>query len=234
MNKPPVEPERIADDVARQLLERATALDVDGPTLAQLRQAAAEAGISNAAFDAAVAEWRESSARKVVPAARRSWTEQVLRNGAGIAAGWSAVAVLAIAQRLITVPWLVHKVTDPVGLAIGAAVAARLRARTATVLLGGLAVSTGAEFLMDLFSGAPAIHGFGAHMALMIAGVAGVAVGRAAWGRGGGRGVGRHDTLEARRQSPPGDSSESRSVGPTNAEADRRFVESLRLRHASS
>lgn len=36
---------------------------------------------------------------------------------------------------------------------------------------------------MDLFSGAPAVRGFGAHLALMIAGVAGVAIGRLVWGR---------------------------------------------------
>jgi hypothetical protein len=229
MNQPPVNPERVADDVARRLLERATALDGDGPTLAQLRQSAAEAVISTAAFDAAVAEWRADSPHHVARATPRRWTERALRNAAGLAVGWSAVAALAVAQRLVAAPWLVHKLTDPIGLAIGAFVAARLRGRTATVLLGGLAVSQGAEFLMDLFSGAPAIHGFGGHMALMIAGVAGVAVGRAAWGR-------RVDPTirgDNAQHSSPSDSSESRSVGLTNAEADKRFMELLRLRRSS-
>jgi len=233
MNQPPVNPERLADDVARRLLERATALEGDGPTLAQLRQAAAEAGISAAAFDAAVAEWRAASPHRVARATSRRWTEQALRNAAGLAVGWSAVAALTVAQRLVAAPWLVHKLTDPIGLAIGAFVAARLRARAATVLLGGLAVSQGAEFLMDLFSGTPAIHGFGAHMALMIAGVAGVAVGRAAWGRRADPAVRGDDVGDKPQHSSPSDSSESRSVGLTDAEAAKRFMELLRLRRSS-
>ena len=232
MSQPPIDPERVADDVAGRLLERATALESDGPTLVQLRQAAAEAGISNAAFDAAVAEWRASSASQVAPATRRRWTERALRNVAGLAVGWSAVAALAVAQRLVAAPWLVHKLTDPVGLAIGAVVAARLRARTATIALGGLAVSQGAEFLMDLFSGAPAIHGFGAHMALMIAGIAGVAVGRVAWRRRGRPDACSQDARDNTQGSSHSDASESRSVGLTNAEADKRFVELLRLRRS--
>lgn len=104
-----------------------------------------------------------------------------------LVAGWFTTVGLAAAQQLAGAPWLVHKLTDPVGMAIGAFIAFRLRARTATVVLGGLAVSQGAEFLMDLVSGAPAIHGFGAHMALML----------------------------------------------PNADADRRFMEMLRVRRGS-
>ena len=58
MNPSSSEPERIAEATARRLLERATELDIDGPTLVQLREAAEDAGISRDAFDAAVAEWR--------------------------------------------------------------------------------------------------------------------------------------------------------------------------------
>jgi len=186
MKESPGDAERLAEATARRLLERATALDADGPTLAQLRQAAAEAGISHTAFDAAVAEWRADRPSAAPMLTPRGWAGALLRNIAGMASGYAAVAVLVFAQRLVAAPWLVHKLTDPIGLAIGAVVSARLRARTATVVLGGLAVSQGAEFLMDLFAGAPAIHGFSAHIALMIAGVAGVAVGRSIWGRSNG------------------------------------------------
>ena len=230
MNQSPSDPERIAEATARRLLERATALDIDGPTLAQLRQAAQEAGISPAAFDAAVAEWRADRPIVAPTPTPRRWAEALLRNTAGIALGWTAVAALAVAQRFLAAPWLVHKLTDPVGLAIGAVISARLRARTATVVLGGLAVSQSAEFLMDMFSRAPAIHGFGAHMALMIAGVAGVAVGRSVWGRPRGPRVGPRtggDDIVA------DEASKSRSVGLTNAEADKRFMEWLRLRRNS-
>lgn len=233
MSQPPLEPERIADDTARQLLARAAALDTDGPTLPQLRQAAAESGISHAAFDAAVAEWRADSMRIAEQPSRRRWMRQAWRNAAAFAAGWSVTAGLSVAQQLVDAPWLVHKLTNPVGMAIGALIAARLRARTATVLLGGLAVSTGAEFLMDLFSGAPAVQGFGAHMALMIAGVAGVAVGRAFWGRRTYPDAPDVSAAASAAKSPSSDTSQSESVGLTNTRADKRFTDLLRLRRGA-
>lgn len=232
MNASPSDPERVAEATARRLLERATALDTDGPTLAQLRQAAEEAGISRAAFDAAVAEWRADRPIVAATMTPRRWANALLRNAGGVAVGWTSVAVLAAAQRFLAAPWLVHKLTDPVGLAIGAVISARLKARTATVVLGGLAVSQGAEFLMDLFSGAPAIHGFGAHTALMIAGVAGVAVGRSIWRPSKEPGVGPRTTSTV-GNVPPDEAPKPRSAGLTNLEADRRFMECLRRRRHS-
>jgi len=176
MSQPPIDPERIADETGRRLLERASALDAQ-LTLDQLREAASEAGISNAAFDAAVAEWRQSPPAAPGIGAARSSATPILRNAAAIATGWMSVSILAGVVRAAGAPWLIHKLTDPVGLALGALIAARLQARTATILLGGLAVSQAAEFAMDLLTGAPAIHGFGAHIGLMVAGIAGVALG---------------------------------------------------------
>lgn len=177
MPQPADQPERIADAPARHLLERAASLDADGLTLDQLRDAATEAGISSAAFDAAVAEWRAAPRAQWATQRRRRLTDGFIRNAIALAGGWAAMAVLALPQVLFATPWVLHKLTDPLGLAVGALIAVRLRARTATVVLGGIAVSQGAEFLMDLASGAPAIHGAGAHFALMIAGIAGVALG---------------------------------------------------------
>jgi hypothetical protein len=215
-------PERVAEATAHRLLGRAAALDADGLNLEQLREAAAEAGISHGAFDAAVAEWRAEGDRPASAELHGSATPALLRNAASLASGWLAVAVLASAQRLVAAPWLVHKLTDPIGLAVGAIIAARLRARTATIILGGLAVSQGAEFLMDLASGAPSIHGFGAHVALMIAGIAGVAIGTGFLGR---------------TQGPKGDAHADeragRETGLTNTEIDERFLESMRLRRTS-
>jgi len=230
MKQPAVDAERVTDETARRLLERATALEGDGPTLAQLREAAAEAGISHSAFDAAVAEWRKDSLIRESRPTLRTWTERVLRNVSAFAGGWLAVAGMAIAQQAVGAPWLVHKFTDSAGMAIGAFVASRLRARTATVVMGGLAVSQGAEFLMDLASGEPAIHGFWAHWALMIAGVAGVAIGRAVWGRRGGPGVGGSQSEQPTQHDVPLHSSASPSVNPADAEADKRFMTLLQLR----
>jgi hypothetical protein len=227
MTRSPTDPERVADATARRLLERAIALDTDGPTLAQLRDAAAEAGISADAFDAAVAEWRAHSQQPTAKSPSR-WAEQLLRNAAGLALGWLALSSLAGAQALVGAPWLVHKLTDPVGLAIGAVIAARLRARTATVVLGGLAVAQGAEFLMDLAGGAPAIHGLGPHVALMIAGVVGVAVGRSVLGRSNDPGQ-RADQSRNRvhTESSPDDPSVSSRIAPSGTEGDNRFMKLL-------
>jgi hypothetical protein len=233
MAQSPLDPERIAEATARRLLERATALDVDGPTLAQLRQAAEEAGISAGAFDTAVAEWRAEHRLIGRARTRVRWTDAVLRNVSAFALGWLSVAILTIPQRFVAVPWLVHKLTDPLGLAVGAVIAARLRGRMATIFLGGLAVSQGAEFLMDLFSGGPAVHGFGAHIALMIAGVAGVSVGRLLWRRSSGpRDQAIAFSADPISDGPEDDSPKSPGVGLTNAEADKRFLKLLRLRRS--
>ena len=169
-------PERFSDETARLLLARAASLDDTRLTLAQLREAAAEAGISSVAFDAAVAEWRRSTSAAVSRPSADLFTA-ALRNAASLVVGWGAVAGFATVVHLLAAPWIVQKLTDPLGVAIGAIVAARLRARPAAIVLAGLTVSQSAEFLMDLFAGAPSIHGFSAHIGLMIAGVVGVALG---------------------------------------------------------
>jgi len=87
----PIDPHRLAEDTKRQLLERAAELDQDSLTLQQLREAAVEAGISAAAFDQAVHEWRHTMpvasavSRPVTVAAR------LLRNFAALASGWAAL-----------------------------------------------------------------------------------------------------------------------------------------------
>jgi len=159
MTQPPIDPARVPDATARQLLARAAELDADGPTLAQLRQAASEAGISGGAFDAAVVEWRTKHTLAAPQTTRRAWLDAIGRNAVACAGSWISLSAFAAVQRLIQAPWLLHKLSDPVGLAIGAAIAVRLRARTAAVILGGLAVSQGAEFLMDVSGGAPAVQG---------------------------------------------------------------------------
>lgn len=193
---------RLPEDAAHRLLARAVELDASRGsdiTIAQLRDAAAEAGISVAAFDAALAELQLTDARthhcrgatgRGLMDRLRAWTlgdalaggadalkESVVRNLLAVAAFWAILMLLVTVDRAIDVQWLVRKATDPLALALGAVMAARLRARPIGVLLAGLAISQGAEFLMDAATGAPAVHGFGAHIALMIAGVAGVLLG---------------------------------------------------------
>jgi len=177
MTQPPDHPERVGEAIAQHLLARAATLDTDGFSLDQLRQAAAEAGISTAAFDAAVAEWRARSRSSSRPTLEKRLTGALLRNAVSFAATWVAMTALISLQRLIVGPAVMPDLIIITSLAAGAIISTRLRARVATILLGGLAVSQGAELLMALASGRPEIHGFGAHMALMIAGVAGVGIG---------------------------------------------------------
>jgi len=226
MTQPPREPERVPDATAQNLLARAAELDADGPSLTQLRQAAIEAGISASAFDAAVAEWRAAGLRVAAPtSAARPPGSWVGRNALALATGWVAAFGLAAAERLAGAPWLVHKLSDPLGLAIGAAVALRLRARTANVVLVGLALSQTTEFLMDWFSGAPAVQGFGAHMALMTAGVAGSAIVNHLWRRSRGGPMIGEGITDVSATAVPDTSEASKPVGLTSVEAVGRSAE---------
>lgn len=233
MSTSPNDRDRVTDEIAQQLFARAATVDQGGMQLAQLRNAAIEAGISGAAFDQAVREWRAGAPPRQTSG---SWTQRLLRNVGAFAAGWTSLAILAAADRFLSVPGLVHKLTDPIGLLVGAVVAMRLRARTATIVMGGLAVSQAAEFLMDFLAGSPAIHGFYAHIGLMIAGVGGVAVSQIRWSR---NGRGTSSSIESVDFTAPDssvantDNPNSRGVGLTNAEADKRFIELLRLRRNS-
>jgi hypothetical protein len=219
--------EQVSDKTARLLLERAAILDQSGLTLDQLRQAAAEAGISADAFEKAVEEWR-----RVKPfdasISQRSWPTRLLGNVAAIAVASAAFATLMSIERLLGAPGLLEKLSEPVGLCIGAAFAVRIRARTALVVLSGLALSQGAEFVMDAVGGTPAIHGAGAHLALMIAGVAGVWVGMTIGRRSGESATGRasvSDVADATITANAPDESTPRSVRLTNAAAIKAAVE---------
>jgi hypothetical protein len=233
MSIPRSDRERVTNDVAQQLLAQAATFDQDGLWLAELRSAAIEAGISGTAFDQAVHEWRAGTPSKQ---ALGTWTQRVLRNAAAFGVGWTSLAILATADRLLAVPGVVHKLTDPIGLLVGIVVALRLQARTAAVVMGGLAVAEGAEYLMDLLAGAPTIHGFYAHIGLIVAGIGGVAVSLIRRSRDG---RGPSSSVRSAELTHPGsgpkntDDPDSGGVGLTNAEADKRFIELLRLRRNS-
>lgn len=197
MSQPHRDAERLPEDAAHRLLARA--VEIDNPrsseiTIAQLREAAAEAGISSVAFDEALAELRGTARGNAYDAPThlgpldrvRQWIanansdvarKSVLRNLVAIVGFWGTLMVIVSVDRALDVHWLVRKASDPLALGLGAALASRLRARPVCLVLAGLAISQGAEFVMDLSLGAPAVQGFGSHIALMIAGVAGVLLG---------------------------------------------------------
>ena len=101
---------RLPDDVAQRLLARATELDDrSGRTsIDQLRRAATEAGISPAAFEAALAELargelgRPAGSAPLIDA-RGSWVTSSFRRGLIVAAAAVSLLVLAIgAVRSVT------------------------------------------------------------------------------------------------------------------------------------
>lgn len=114
---------------------------------------------------------------------RASIARSPVRNLAALAAFWGVLVMIVSFDRANGVHWLVRKASDPLALGIGAAIAMRLRARPVSLLLAGLAISQGAEFVIDAYYRVPAVHGAGSHFALMIAGVAGVLLGARSFGR---------------------------------------------------
>jgi hypothetical protein len=105
MNPPP-DRELLSQSAARQLLERAGEIDSDSTTVDTLRAAAREAGISEAAFEAALVEMRgqqmpRSALRGHRPA--RRW-----------AAAIAATAIFFGAMTMVVIPRLVRPATPPV------------------------------------------------------------------------------------------------------------------------
>jgi hypothetical protein len=162
---------------AQRVLARAAELDAQtGPRvpLERLRLAALEAGLSPEAFEAALTEVREAQPAPSKP--DRAWPLFARCTGAIVGSGIVLVAGASILNPTESA-WLVRKLLDPVALSIGAALAMRFKVRPLALVLGGLAVATGAEFLMDLWAGRPAIRGAEPHFGLMIAAIAGVTLG---------------------------------------------------------
>jgi hypothetical protein len=93
--------ELLTQAAARQLLERAGQIDYESTSVDALRAAALEAGISGAAFEAALAEMRNKAT--VPPTApRRSTTKRLLL-------GIAAVAVLLTGATLLVIPNAVER-----------------------------------------------------------------------------------------------------------------------------
>jgi hypothetical protein len=167
----------LPESEAQLVLARAAEIDAQsGPSvpLERLRLAALEAGLTPAAFEAALAEVR--NARVAPQPTPGEWPRLAPYVGAIVGTGIVVVAGASVLNSVESA-WFVRKLLDPVALGLGAALAMRFNVRPLAMLFGGLAVATGAEFLMDLWVGQPAIRGAAPHFGLMIAGVAGVLLG---------------------------------------------------------
>jgi hypothetical protein len=93
--------ELLTQAAARKLLERAGEIDYESTSVDALRAAALEAGISRAAFEAALAEMRTKPAVQSAPP-RRSSTKRWL-------AGIGAVALLLFGITMVRIPATVEQ-----------------------------------------------------------------------------------------------------------------------------
>src|SRR5262245_5179316 len=94
--------ELLTQSAARQLLERAGEIDSESTSIDTLRSAAREAGISEAAFEAALLEMREKKASPPPLAPSRSLKRAVVAMAVGIA---SVLAVtMVFIPRVAPVP----------------------------------------------------------------------------------------------------------------------------------
>lgn len=171
-------PQSLPEAHAQRLLARTAELDAQlggHVPIERLRLAAQEAGLSAAAFDAALAEIR-AEAPKPAFATEKSWA-RIARYAAAILGAGAIFVGGALILNDSNAAWLVRKLFDPVALGLGVALAMRFRVRPVAIVLAGLAIATGAEFVMDMWAGQPAIRGAEPHFALMIAGIGGVILG---------------------------------------------------------
>lgn len=244
----------VSDTAAQRLIARAIELDArrsDVVSVAQLRDAVLEAGVSPAAFDAALAELRATLhlAAPPTPApppgravgwwARMrdrvrgdaasaatvptSMIERLVASAVALAAFWGMLTLLDSAADAAAVSWAAQKLCNVVATALGALLAHRLRARAVRWVLAALAVAQGAELAMDLAFGAPSVIGAGGHWAVILASALGVGVG-ALLGR-------ERDAAPAQTPPAPAVVAEPHAAERTPTPAAPRRL--LRLRHAS-
>lgn len=238
----------ISDAAAQRLIARAIELDARRTadvSVPQLREAVLEAGVSPAAFDAALAELRltlqvaapaapesprgriagpwarlRDRVRGAEPAAPATVPARIAVHGIALVAFWGALVLLMKLGGAADVAWPAQKLGAVLGTALGAWIAHRLGARIVKWPLLALTAAQGAELAMDLVWGAPAVLGASGHWAMILASVAGVGIG-AALGR-------RRDATSA----PP---ATERATTPVHAEpapaADAPPRRLLRLRH---
>ena len=194
-------PERLSDDAAHRLLARAIELDQsqDSETsVAQLREAAREAGISSAAFDNALRELiatgsdrgvseRRSTAEEPTTFLGRMWRRLRSERGTGQTAVDAVVSNVIAVTLFWTFAFLLTRVAISIGwqaidtailiaCVVGIGIARRLRARPAEIAMMGFTAFQAAELAMHLIFGIRTVQGGPTHFAVMIAGILGAAI----------------------------------------------------------
>jgi hypothetical protein len=92
----PPDRELLSQAAARRLLERAGEIDADSTSVDALREAAREAGISEAAFDAALLEMRGRTVNDIQPATVRSRRKRLILSALAVAVIMVGASVLVV------------------------------------------------------------------------------------------------------------------------------------------
>jgi hypothetical protein len=181
-------------------------------TLGELREVAREAGISTDAFERALSELRAVLERSDIPAwlappvgrdepglLRTLWRRITgdARSQSARVSAWEPIATNVIAVALffflfglssrishsIGAPWQLNHLLQLPAYLLGAGVAFRLQARAVAYGLAGLGIAAAVKYAMHLAFGIETVQGGPTQLAVMIAGVAGVALGGWMMGR---------------------------------------------------
>jgi hypothetical protein len=192
----------LPEDAAHRLLARAVELDahrVSQVSVAQLREIAREAGIAPEAFDEALAELRSLTAAAAAPPKpgllrafqswsrtiyggaevnppRGMWTEVTI-NVLAFVIFWVVLSAFSRTSAAIGLDWPANHAGNIIANLIGLGVALRLRARVTGVVLGVTAAAQLAEYVMHLLFGIQTVQGGPTKLALMLAGLLGIAFG---------------------------------------------------------
>ena len=167
----PDAPQPLSEDTARRLLARAAELDAQIGTahsVAELRHAAIEAGITPAAFERALQDFPAEHEAPKVGRWQALWGPL-----AAVGSFWISLGTLARAATALGADWQVRGLVDLVALGIGAAIGRRLGARRTSAVLLGLAAAQFALWVVHMIWGIRAAQGAPVHWAVLIAGAGG-------------------------------------------------------------
>jgi hypothetical protein len=154
---------RLGEDAAHRLLARAVELDaardaerLASLSVAQLRDVARDAGISAAAFEAALGELRRGAdAPRPAPAARwRALGDAVARNALALVGGWAVISVASGVTNAAGAGWQGHQAAVGAANALAVLLAHRLRGRAVAVVLAVLAAAQLGDYALHLLYGA--------------------------------------------------------------------------------
>ncbi len=168
----------LPENSARRVLKRAIEIDSRWGTqtaVTQLREAAEQAGISTAAFDAALAE--ERGRKHVLDFAPSGVWTFVTRNVVSFAAFWALTSFVSRVNWSLGLGWQASHALLLGANLVGVGIAVRLRGRLTAAVLAVTAAAQLAEYPIHLLYGIGAVQGSPTKWALMLAGLGGLGFG---------------------------------------------------------